>query len=45
MMKGLQLSVPVRLYSLRKLFSFVLLFVTNFRAILVPDMFTQRRTE
>lgn len=35
-MKGLQPSEPVRLYSRRKLFSFVLFLVTNFSAILVP---------
>lgn len=35
-MKGLQLSEPVRLYSRRKLLSFVLFLVTNFSAILVP---------
>lgn len=35
-MKGLQLSEPVRLYSRRKFFSFVLFLVTNFSAILVP---------
>lgn len=35
-MKGLQLSEPVRLYSRRKLFSFVLFLVTNFSAIFVP---------
>lgn len=36
MMKGLQLSEPVKLYSRRKLLSFVLFLVTNFSAILVP---------
>lgn len=35
-MKGLQLSEPVRLYSRRKFFSFVLFLVTNFSAILAP---------
>lgn len=36
MMKGLEESVLVMLNSRRKFFSFVLLLLTNFRAILVP---------
>lgn len=44
-MKGLQLSEPVRLYSRRKLLSFVLFLVTNFSAILVPKRIRQEHNK